>query len=164
MSGPGEASPSIRELETADLPRVLELEKALFAPDDWSEGMYRDELGERSRAYRAIEVAGELVAWGGVYCGPTAEILTLGVAPEHRRRGHASRLLAELLTIAARRGAREVYLEVRADDPGARALYVKHGFEAVGMRPHYYPRSGRDALVMRLDRAGLRNNEGPRHQ
>nr|NLD40637.1 ribosomal protein S18-alanine N-acetyltransferase [Actinomycetales bacterium] len=154
------ASSSIRDLTDADLPRVLELEAELFAPDHWSEAMYLEEIGERSRAYRALEVDGDLIGWGGVYCGPTAEILTIGVDPRFRRQGHGSRLLRDLLRIAVERRAREVFLEVRADDPGAQALYVKHGFEPLAIRPNYYPRSGKDALVMRLARPALRDSAG----
>ncbi|MDO5494283.1 MAG: ribosomal protein S18-alanine N-acetyltransferase [bacterium] len=160
--GEGEAegappsSGMLRDLGEADLPRVLELEAELFAPDDWSAGMYREELAQASRRYRALEVEGRLIAWGGVYCGVQAEILTIGVDPAHRRRGHGSRLLRDLLEIAAARGAREVFLEVRADDPGAQALYAGHGFEPLAIRPNYYPRSGRDALVMRLGSPLLR--------
>lgn len=146
----------VRELRETDLGRVLELEAELFAPDDWSEGMYREELAERTRAYRAYEVDGLVVAWGGVYCGSQAEILTIGVDPGWRRRGIGSRMLRELLAIAQERGAREVFLEVRADDPGARALYLNHGFEPLAIRERYYPRSGKDALVMRLTRPLLR--------
>ncbi|HZK04391.1 MAG TPA: ribosomal protein S18-alanine N-acetyltransferase [Actinomycetaceae bacterium] len=148
------AEATLRPLTPADIPRVLELERKLFAPDNWSEGIYRQELTHPDRVYRAIEDGGVLIAWGGVFCAPTAEILTLGVSPEHRRRGHASRILRELLRCAAACGAREVFLEVRADDAGAQALYLKYGFEPVGVRRRYYPMSGADALVMRKSLLG----------
>ena len=50
--------------------------------------------------------------------------------------------------------ARRVFLEVRADNPVARALYASEGFEAVGRRPHYYQPDDVDAIVMRLDLRG----------
>jgi len=52
---------------------------------------------------------------------------------------------------AAARGARQVFLEVRADNPVATALYDSAGFAAVGRRPHYYQPDDVDAVVMRLD-------------
>ncbi len=56
--------------------------------------------------------------------------------------------MAELLAEAARRGAREVFLEVRADNPAAQTLYVALGFDALDTRRGYYP-GGVDALIMR---------------
>ena len=41
---------------------------------------------------------------------------------------------------------------MRADNPGAQALYRELGFEEIGVRPHYYQPDDVDAIVMRLDR------------
>lgn len=81
-----------------------------------------------------------------------AEVLTLAVAPSHRRRGAARALLAAGLAIAAELGAETAFLEVAADNPGAIALYRGEGFEAAGRRAGYYARpdgSAADALVLR---------------
>jgi ribosomal protein S18 acetylase RimI-like enzyme len=51
---------------------------------------------------------------------------------------------------ARKRGAREVFLEVRADNPGAQTLYRSLGFEQIGVRPRYYQPDDVDAIVMRL--------------
>ena len=76
-----------------------------------------------------------------------AEILTLGVLPDARRRG-AGRALVEALAAEARaRGAGELFLEVADDNLAARALYLALGFAQVGRRPGYY--GPRDALVLR---------------
>lgn len=80
-----------------------------------------------------------------------AEILTIAVAPAHRRQGVAVLLLAEVMAIASVR-AEAMFLEVAADNPGAIALYDGLGFEAVGRRAGYYgrPAGGSvDAIVMR---------------
>lgn len=139
-----------RPLALDDLPRVLELEAELFAPDDWSEGMYWDEIGHPDRVYLAREQGGRLIGWGGIWSADgRAELLTIGVDPAHRRAGHATALLTELTDVAVARGAREMFLEVRADDDGAQALYRGFGFRPLGLRRRYYPRSGADALVMK---------------
>ena len=44
-----------------------------------------------------------------------------------------------------------MFLEVRADNPVAQALYASEGFEAVGRRPRYYQPDDVDAIVMRLE-------------
>jgi ribosomal-protein-alanine N-acetyltransferase len=86
--------------------------------------------------------------------GDEAEILTIGTAPEARRRGCARALMATAHAEARRRGARAMFLEVAADNHGARALYESLGYRPAGVRKNYYV-AGRetpaDALVLRLD-------------
>lgn len=77
-----------------------------------------------------------------------AEILTLAVLPEARRRGVGGALLASVAAGAAARGARALFLEVAVGNAPARALYAAAGFVAVGRRRGYYP-GGEDALVLR---------------
>ncbi len=77
-----------------------------------------------------------------------AEILTLAVAPEARRRGLGRRLVARFVTQARARGAAEAFLEVAAGNAGALALYRAAGFAETGRRRAYYA-DGTDALVLR---------------
>ena len=65
-----------------------------------------------------------------------------------REQGLEPLLLAEE---ARRRGARELVLEVRADNPVAAALYRSEGFAEIGRRPRYYQPDDVDAIVMTLD-------------
>jgi ribosomal-protein-alanine N-acetyltransferase len=83
--------------------------------------------------------------------GDECEILSLGVVPEHRRRGAGSALLRAVFDEAARLGRPSVVLEVAADNSAARALYAGAGFVAVGHRPRYYRRTGGmiDGLILR---------------
>lgn len=80
-----------------------------------------------------------------------AEILTLAVVPEARRLGLARRLVARFLYQAQLRGAERAFLEVRADNAPALALYESAGFTSVGLRRGYYRDAdggGVDALVL----------------
>jgi ribosomal-protein-alanine N-acetyltransferase len=80
-----------------------------------------------------------------------AEVLTLAVHPGARGRGHGRALLRRLVAEAAERGARDLYLEVAADNSAALALYLAEGFQEVGRRRGYFrmPDGGRqDALVL----------------
>jgi [ribosomal protein S18]-alanine N-acetyltransferase len=83
--------------------------------------------------------------------GGECEILALGVVPGRRRAGTGSALLAAICEEAPRRGGNRVFLEVAADNAGARALYAVGGFVQVGRRRNYYRRPGSpvDALVLR---------------
>jgi ribosomal-protein-alanine N-acetyltransferase len=77
-----------------------------------------------------------------------AEILTLAVAPEARRRGVARALVEAAADAAREKGAPALFLEVAAENAPARALYHAAGFVQAGLRKGYY-RSGADALVLR---------------
>ena len=78
------------------------------------------------------------------------DIQTIAVAPRARRHGLGRALMLALIGEARNRAAREVFLEVRADNPGAQTLYRALGFEEIGVRPRYYQPDGVDAIVMRL--------------
>jgi len=80
-----------------------------------------------------------------------AELLTLAVDPDHRRKGTATTLMAQGGMRARARGAVSFVLEVAADNAGAIALYAKAGFVPTGRRPDYYAcpdGTRRDALIM----------------
>lgn len=79
-----------------------------------------------------------------------AEIVTLAVMPEARRRGLGARLLRAAMAEAARRGATKVFLEVDVANVAAKALYETVGFAEVGLRRKYYA-NGSDALIMRAE-------------
>ena len=87
--------------------------------------------------------------------GDEAEVLTLGVLPEARRRGVGRALIQALLGELRRRALGSLVLEVAADNHAARRLYGGFGFLQVGLRPRYYRRSGTvvDALILRLGTA-----------
>ncbi len=67
-----------------------------------------------------------------------AEILTIGVAPEARRRGVARALVGDFLRLCRRDAVAEVSLEVAMTNTSARALYGEFGFRQVGHRRRYY--------------------------
>jgi GNAT superfamily N-acetyltransferase len=59
-------------------------------------------------------------------------VTAMEVDPDHRRRGLARRLLAQLAGWAVARGDASMYLQVAEDNRGARMLY-----ESVGFAPHH---------------------------
>ena len=83
-----------------------------------------------------------------------AEILTLAVRPEHRRRGVA-RLLVEAAAALASQTVDAMFLEVAEDNPGAIALYAQTGFSSVGRRGGYYARPGAPAVAAIVMRRAL---------
>ncbi len=146
----------LRRAQAADVPAIMELERSVFVTDAWSErSMLSEVAGEHGYYLVAFEpetperidgYAGLLAPRGG----GEGDIQTIAVAPHARRRGLGRALMLALIGEARNRGAREVFLEVRADNPGAQTLYRALGFEEIGVRPKYYQPDGVDALVMRL--------------
>ncbi|HXD28917.1 MAG TPA: ribosomal protein S18-alanine N-acetyltransferase [Arthrobacter sp.] len=135
-----------------DVPEVWDLERRLFPEDAWPLAMFHDELAQAStRRYWVAVDAGRIVAYCGMMCVlPIADVQTIAVAPDYEGRGIGSTLLRQLIDEARGRGARDVLLEVRADNPRAQALYVRFGFEHIHTRRGYYP-GGVDAMIMRLE-------------
>jgi [ribosomal protein S18]-alanine N-acetyltransferase len=157
---------AFREMTGADLPAVLELEHGLFGEEAWTEGMLASELAgvASGRYYLVAEDDGELAGYAGLLTpgGGQADVLTLAVAEQRWGHGIGAALLDALLSEAARRGCREVFLEVRVDNDRAQRLYLRRGFAEIGIRRGYYQPSGTDALVMRLtlDRPGAGSQPG----
>ncbi len=142
----------LRRMRWWDVPAVHALEVVTF-PDPWSAETFWSELAHvpASRHYVVAGAAGEVVGYAGlVATGHQADVQTLAVAEDRRGAGLGRLLLDDLLAEAARRGAAEVLLEVRAENVAAQALYARAGFERVGVRRGYYRPGGTDALVLRL--------------
>jgi ribosomal-protein-alanine N-acetyltransferase len=81
-----------------------------------------------------------------------AEVLTLAVRPDARRRGVGRDLVEATAEKALELGAATVWLDVAADNQAALALYAGAGFETLGRRRGYYrvgPDQRTDAIVMR---------------
>ena len=80
------------------------------------------------------------------YVCDEAEILTLCVLPEYRRKGMAGTLLESVIEYLKTQKVRKMFLEVAADNQPAIGLYKKYGFTQMGLRKGYY--EGKDALTM----------------
>lgn len=145
---------TLHDATTADLPAIMDLERTSFPTDAWSEAMMREELASRHSRYLVVEEAGLLLGYGGVRAvegAADADIQTIAIAEAARGRGRGRALLRALLTVARTRGARTVFLEVRADNPVAAALYASEGFQEIARRPRYYQPDDVDAVVMTVD-------------
>lgn len=80
-----------------------------------------------------------------------ADIMTIAVLPQYRRKGIAALLLEHVLAHIKRLGAENIFLDVEDGNHAAIALYEKHGFTHLKRRKLYYRQKDgthKDALVM----------------
>jgi ribosomal-protein-alanine N-acetyltransferase len=148
---------TIRRATGDDLAAIMTLERTSFPTDAWSEAMMREELASPHGWYIVDDEAGRLVGYAGLRAvsgARDADIQTIAIAEVSRGRGRGRSLLQALLNEALRRGVSDVFLEVRADNPVAQALYVSEGFAEIGRKPRYYQPDDVDAVVMKLDLRG----------
>ena len=84
-------------------------------------------------------------------CDNQAEILTLGVLPNSRRKGIAFTLLNYASTELKNNGVQEIFLDVNINNFAARRLYEKLDFKQVAVRKNYYDdgKEKSDALVLK---------------
>jgi [ribosomal protein S18]-alanine N-acetyltransferase len=103
----------------------------------------------QSVSYRAVTSGGIMVGFviGLVEPDHTGHVTTVGVAPEHRRRHLANRLMAEVEMGFRRRNVRLVRLEVRSLNIAAQRLYENLGYTVTQRLPKYYSNGG-DGLLM----------------
>jgi [ribosomal protein S18]-alanine N-acetyltransferase len=144
----------LRPMGRDDVVAVAAMEEVLFGAEAWSPELLATEMtaDPASRYYIVADDNGVIAGYGGLLAerGGPADVLTLAVAAHRWGEGIGTALLDGLLSEAARRGCREIFLEVRVDNDRAQRLYRRRGFTDIGIRRAYYQPSGTDALVMRL--------------
>ncbi len=141
----------LRPMDVNDLPRVAELERAVFAAP-WSEEALLNELGNPHSLYVVLEYAGEIVAYAGCWLiMDEAHVNNVAVAPGQRGLGLGEQIIRFLAKTAFVEGARRMTLEVRASNAVAKSLYKKLGFVLCGVRRKYYTDNQEDAEIMWLN-------------
>ena len=146
-------------MTSAWLAPVAAIERSAYAYP-WTLGNFSDSICAGYHAQLLTGGApnpvllGYFVAMKGV---DETHLLNITVAPMHQQRGWARVMLDALAIWSRGEGAQWLWLEVRASNARAKAIYERYGFRAVGMRRGYYPEGGvgllggpakEDAIVM----------------
>jgi ribosomal protein S18 acetylase RimI-like enzyme len=132
----------IRKAVARDCPEIARIQSASAEASHWIPESYFEhhcvvaELNGQTAGF---------VVWRETTPGER-EILNLAVAPEWRRKGVGSQLLASVLDGSSA----EWYLEVRESNRAARKLYERLGFTFAGRRPEYYTDSHESGIVLRF--------------
>ena len=122
------------------------------SPRPWTKAAFEKELGNRPPTVFVLRSSGNAIAFVVTRRHPPElDIVNLAVAEGHRRRGFGRILLRFLLEMARRDGVDQVFLEVRAGNQAARALYRSLGFEETQKRKNFYQDPVEDAILMKLE-------------
>lgn len=135
-------------MNASDVPECAAL--AAGDPECWSAAALAEELAQPAARLFTARRGGVPAAFAVFQlAADEASLLAVHTAPAFRRQGAASALLRYALAALSREGAQTVFLEVRAGNEAARALYARLGFEQAGLRRGFYRAPTEDAVVMR---------------
>jgi ribosomal-protein-alanine N-acetyltransferase len=100
-------------------------------------------------SYRAVTPDDRMVGFIFIIANKEgiAHITTIGVAPEHRKRGIGRMMLAHVEGTLAAKDIHSIVLEVRVSNSSAQKLYTDAGFVTMQRLSGYY-RNGEDAYLM----------------
>ena len=147
---------SIVPMTEHDLLEVVEIEES-SGLSRWGWGAYYAELQGSNRNLMLVArvsegdgetdrpIAGYFVARLGAN---ELHINNVAVRERYRRRGIGRALLHCILAQGKELGVGRAYLELRAGNAGALALYEECGFRVTARRSKYYADPSEDALVM----------------
>lgn len=141
----------ISTLSTDSLAAALVIERRSHA-FPWSEKTLLSNQGERYLNLR-IDHDGAMAGFAITQIVlDEATLFNIAIDPACQRRGLGRALLTHLIATLEQRDILTLWLEVRASNAGAIALYESLGFNEVTVRCNYYPTAeGReDAIVMAL--------------
>lgn len=147
-------SHQIRQAVPADLDTMMSIEREVFPDTAWSEQQMADELARvgDTRWYAVAEQDSQITGYVGLFLSrPDADVQTIAVAPGAQGSGLGRQLLDTAVQHAWDSRCTRIFLEVRADNEAALALYGDAGFVRMGRRSRYYA-DGADAITMRLRR------------
>jgi [ribosomal protein S18]-alanine N-acetyltransferase len=141
----------IHPLTSKHLKEVLKLNLRCFRTgENYTKFTFNYLLNEPNcLSYRVVTAKGEMVGFVFMMVNTdgTGHITTIGVTPEHRRRGLAAELLKHAEKALVRRGISIVMLEVRVGNIAAQDLYRGQNYKIVQRLAKYY-NNGEDGFLM----------------
>ena len=140
---------SVRPMAAADTSRCAVI--AAAAPEPWGEGQLLSELESPAARLFVAEDEGDVLGFAVFQLAAgEASLYALNVDPAARRKGVGAALLEGALAALKAEGADQCFLEVRAANAPALALYRRLGFASAGVRRGFYRDPPDDAVVMTL--------------
>ena len=136
----------VERMEGGDIGAVLSIqERTAFL--HWSEADFASELAH-AYTYAFVLKKGILVVGFAIWhlMADEAELCAIAVDTGEQGRGLATFMMQSMHETLQAAGASNFFLEVRASNAPAQALYAKQGYTRVGIRRGYYS-DGEDAWL-----------------
>ena len=142
---------TVKRLSIKDIDRLLRLNLRCFKQgENYTRHTFNYLLTQPQSLGLMVETSvGEMAGFVLLMNNPdgAAHITTVGVAPEHRRRGIARRLIEAVEVLLRNKSVSTVVLEVRVSNTEAQALYAQAGYMIVKRMIRYY-HNGEDGYLM----------------
>ena len=123
---------------------ILALLSDVYGVSPWNLEQIEADLKQVNTEYFYLYEAQALIGFLAIQdLAGELEITQLAVKKAYQGQGLANQLMEFLADRPER-----IFLEVRASNQVARALYEKHGFLPVGQRKNYYQNPVEDAILM----------------
>ena len=140
-----------RALTQLDLVPIFSIEKESYGVEAWTMAQLKEESAGKDRFYVVAENAGAVIGYAGVVnLSGIADVLTVTVRADHRRKGIARELLRRLIDWTRTQKCEAIMLEVKVGNEEAMPLYRSFGFVEISRRKDYYG-PGKTAIVMRKE-------------
>ncbi len=142
---------TISLLTNDDLPTAFLIEQASHQYP-WSKKIFFSNRGERYLNLK-LTVSDQIVGFAITQLVlDEATLFNIAIAPKYQQQGLGKKLLSGLIELLRSRAISTLWLEVRASNRSAIALYESLGFNEVAVRENYYPTKGgqEDAIIMAL--------------
>lgn len=139
----------ITEMKLSDLEKIKDVLTTDF-DDFWNKKVLEEELSSSSSKYIVAKNDNEIVGFAGLKIVlDEADIMNIVTRKNYRRQGIGSLLLKNLIMLCENSSTKSIALEVNENNSNAIGLYLKFGFQHIGVRKNYY--KNENAIIMKKD-------------
>jgi ribosomal-protein-alanine N-acetyltransferase len=142
-------APAFDVARPEDVPDLVAIDA--LSPTPWTAAAFEEEARHVPPTLFVLREADRAVAFVSARVqSPDLDIVNVAVAAPKRRLGLGRTLICGLLDSPVARGIESVFLEVRASNAAALALYRGMGFKETQRRRNFYRDPVEDAVLMML--------------
>jgi ribosomal-protein-alanine acetyltransferase len=140
----------IEKASIADIDEIFALEKVCFNLDAFSKKQFKYLVTKVNGEFVLVRRNRKIMAYLIMLKRKNSRhyrIYSIAILPEARGLGIAKKLLEFAEKTALKNNTKKISLEVGENNDAAINLYLKQGYQKVGVRSNYYS-DGSDALIM----------------
>ena len=131
----------------ASVTAVYEILSDVYPVSPWSEKQILSDMQQDNVDYFFVKKDEKIVGFLAIsQLAGELEITNIAIKKPYQGHGLGSQLLADLDYVDF-----PIFLEVRASNTPAQALYKKWGFDIIGKRKQYYHEPVEDAIIMKRE-------------